>query len=171
MITPHAANGQAEAWNSRSKELAKFTQDHLVNRDDCYGAYRPTAAGEAKGSTVKKRLTLDALTRHYLGEKPGHAVGLHTTRIVSDNGSTTFQSKWVVVDVDHHEEGPAPPENEAAAIAWYSKLKARGHDCFLEDSNGRGGFHLWVVFKDSIPTETAKAFIDELTADWKEPGT
>ena len=163
-------NGQAHDWNSRSKGLGEFTQDHLVNRDDCYGAYRPDAAGKAKGSTVKKSLSLDVLIRHYRGDAPGRAVGLHTTRIVADNGSTTFQSRWVVVDVDHHGEGLAPLENEKAAIAWYSRLKARGHDCFLEDSNGRGGFHLWVVFKNSIPTETAKAFIDELVADWKDLG-
>ena len=169
MLQRHKA-GQADAWNSRSKELAKFTLDMLVNRNDCYGAYRPAAAGEAKGTTEKKRLTLAVLTRHYLGEAPAYAVGLHTTRIVRDNGSTTFQSRWSVGDIDHHGEGPAPPENEAAAIAWYSKLKARGHDSILEDSNGRGGFHLWAIFKDSIPTEIAKAFVDELMSDWKDLG-
>jgi len=162
-------NGQADAWKTRSKELAKFTLDLLINRNDCYGAYRPVE-GEAKGTTQKKRLTLSVLTVHYLGETPGYAVGLHTTRIVPDNGSMTFRSRWAVGDVDHHAEGPAPPENEAAAIAWYSKLKALGHDCLLEDSNGRGGFHLWAIFKDSIPTEIAKAFFDELMANWKELG-
>ena len=163
-------NGQADAWKTRSDELAKFTMDLLVNRDDCYGAYRPAVAGEPKGTTEKKRLTLAVLTRHYLGEVPGHAVGLHTTRIARDNGSATFQSRWSVGDIDHHGQGPAPPENEAAAIAWYLKIKARGHDGILEDSNGRGGFHLWAVFNESIPTEIAKTFLDELMSNWEELG-
>ena len=158
------------AWRSRSGELARFTLDRLVNRDDGYGVYYPDGKGSAKGSTKKARLTLEVLGAHYQGKRAGYAVGLHTTRIDGSNGSRVFESRWCLVDIDHHEEGQGPPENEQAVVTWWKRLQARGHESVLEASNGRGGFHLWMIFSGPIPTADAKAFGDDLVADWQALG-
>ena len=41
---------------------------------------------------------------------------------------------------------------------------------FSEDSNGRGGFHLWLIFRRPVPTETAKGFADKLVSNWEALG-
>jgi predicted P-loop ATPase len=143
-----------------------------VNRTDVYGCYYWHHSQKRVCATVsKKKLTPAVLRHHFEGEHPHYAAGLQSFRSSVDNGSTVADSLWVVVDLDHHNEKDDPPEvNESAAIWWYMVLKDRGCDCVLEDSDGKGGFHIWMRFSAAIPLEAARQFGLDLTTDWKDRG-
>jgi hypothetical protein len=72
----------------------------------------------------------------------------------------------VAVDIDAHPGDPADPAaNLAAALAWYSRSRALGFRPLLTASNGRGGYHLVVVFRVPLPAALAHAFLRWLTDD------
>jgi hypothetical protein len=164
-------NPDQNAWQRRAHELARYVQDALVNREDCYVLYYPEAGGVAV-KTMKRPPVLSVLADHFAG-RPHRAVALHAIGIAKEGDQTQRVSKWGVIDVDHHptnENDPPPAANESAAIAWYTALKDQGYDCALEDSNGNGGFHLRVVFAQPLPTQIVFAFLARSTADWRERG-
>ena len=166
-------NGQvSKHWSARSQDLAKWTMRFLVNRSDCYGSYLPDInhPDGTRSITTKLPITASVLAMHYTGGSPGKAVGLHTTHGNEGDGTKEFASKWALIDIDWHEPGTPPLEHESAAISWYQDVRARGYDCILEDSNGNGGFHLWLVFAGPVPTEIVKAFADDLASNWKDLG-
>jgi hypothetical protein len=41
------------------------------------------------------------------------------------------------------------------ALAVYAEARALGFDVLLLDSNGAGGFHVWLVFRDAVPMAAA----------------
>ena len=72
-------------------------------------------------------------------------VGLHTT-------SPDNTSKWGALDIDWHAEDGTDGSavTGRAARAWYDRLKAMGFRPLLIDSNGRGGYHLRILFREAI---------------------
>jgi hypothetical protein len=91
-------------------------------------------------------------------------IGLHAA-------SPENTSLWGAVDIDHHGDDNAPTDtNWRAALAWYEKLCRLGFRPLLVDSNGCGGFHLWVLFNQAIPTCRVYAFLGWLVADHAEHG-
>ncbi len=122
------------AWTRRAPELAQWAMKHVVNRTDAYGLYLP----DGGSVTAKEALVIKALAVHYSGKK---TIGLHA---VGEDSMCRF----AVWDVDNH--GPPDEklaaENFAKATALYRKLEEMGMYPLLEDSNGKGGFHVWVLF-------------------------
>jgi hypothetical protein len=169
----------ARAWASRSDELAAWTWTRLVNRRDVYGAYTPRGrrgqeyvradgtvgkvpasytapAGARRGRAL---LTKDLLARHYRGLAVEDVLGLHTT----SPGNTSL---WGAVEVDWHGPASTAPEvNLAAALAWYDHLRRRGFTPLLNESNGKGGYHLRALFGEPVPTPLVYAFLHRLVAD------
>lgn len=150
------------AWRSRAEDLAGWASRRLVNRVDVWGSYGE--AGSWTAPAVKDRgrqqLTLGLLRQHFTGR----TIGLHST-------SPDNTSLWGAVDVDAHDGGRADPEaNLAAALAWYERLAALGFRPLLTDSNGRGGFHLRVLFADPVPTPEVFALLHWLTSDHQAHG-
>ena len=142
-----------DQWKSRAESLTAFVSQHLVNRTDAYGNYRSVddrAAGTAR--TRKSALTSDVIQRHFMADDRGDLIGLHTT-------SPENTCRWLVVDIDHHGESDPDAEcrNEDAAIAIRDKLENQGITSLLMRSNGRGGFHLWVIFNAPVDTATVLA--------------
>src|SRR3954453_21900629 len=68
----------ADAWREASGRLASWALDHMVNRPDAHGAYRPMAERESKGAvfTAKSPVTWDLLRRHFAGRDVGDVIGL-----------------------------------------------------------------------------------------------
>ena len=157
----------AQEWKSRSRELAEWAMEKLVNRKDVWGQYASLTEGEKKrlGRTYKamtlpiasKRgpdmVTLDKLTRHFAsqhGRRP-QIVGLHAKS--KDN-----TSRWLGIDIDMHDADKADAEehvrrNLVGAQKWWRKLQQMGYDPLLFNSNNNGGYHLWVLFDQPAPTE------------------
>jgi len=167
-----------EEWRQRSRELADWAWERLVNRRDIWGQYASRVAGaRARGGKTysaltlpqKKRrgkdlVTLDKLIRHFGSLKRHHLIGLHSQ-------SAEHTCKWCAIDIDLHDvddrlREDAARRNFAAAAAWWEKLQARGYDPLLIDSNGRGGFHLLVLFARPAPLPDVHAFARDLVADW-----
>jgi hypothetical protein len=169
----------AAAWRARSADLASWAWARLVNRTDAWGGYRPPAevgaaytrpdgkTGKYGSQTTRpapsrrgrELLTADVLARHFAGRRREDLVGLHST-------SPENTSRWGALDIDWH--GPsstAPAVNLRAALAWYGDLAGRRFRPLLADSNGAGGFHLWVIFSEPIPTPRVHAFLKDLAAD------
>lgn len=181
MGTEHDIIG--EEWAQRASELADWAMLRLVNRKDVWGQYSVLTPAERRrtGKTYKamtlpvkdKRgpdmVTLDKLTRHFASRhrrKP-QIVGLHAK-------STDATSKWFAIDIDLHDEtGNAEDHarrNLNGALAWCKKFQQIGYDPMLFNSNGYGGFHIWVLMADPAPTEAVFAYVKSIVSEWEANG-
>lgn len=145
----------AAAWQTNSAALAAWTQRWLVNRTDAYGAYLPLhlRIERQKNYTAKLLLTADTLQRHFAGRDVGDLIGLHA--IALDN-----MCRWVGADLDQHGEFDAAvaERNFVAAIGLFELATKLGYAPLLSDSNGRGGYHLLIIFDQPITSDLAFGF-------------
>jgi len=166
----------AREWARYAPELAEWTMEHLVNRRDVWSQYI-IKNGEVSVVMlpIKERrkigaemITMRKLIRHYTGRAIPHLIGLHS---ISDHNTC----KWFAVDVDLHDELVANADevvhaNTAAVFEWAQRLRDQGFDPLVMDSNGVGGFHIWVVFDKEYPLADTYDFADRLRSDWEELG-
>ena len=166
----------AQEWARYAPQLAEWTMEHLVNRRDVWSQYI-IKNGEVSVVMlpVKERrkigaemITMRKLVRHYSGRAIPHLIGLHS---ISDHNTC----KWFAVDIDLHDELIANADevvqaNTGAVFEWAQRLRDQGFDPILMDSNGVGGFHLWVVFDKEYPLRDTYDFADQLRSDWEELG-
>ena len=141
----------AAAWASRAPELARWAMG-LANRLDRHGHYFPMCRRTPDNNAITAgMLTIPILERHFIGRDPGDIVGLHST---SPDGTC----RWVVWDIDQHDDfNPQLAErNEQAATELYYRLERKGFRPILENSNGRGGYHCWLIF--SRPADVAAVY-------------
>ena len=169
-----------QEWKQRAPDLAEWAMRRLVNRKDVWGQYSKLSERERESSTktykaltlpVKSKrgsdmVSLDKLTRHFSGLRRHHLIGLHSS-------SEENTSRWLAIDIDMHDIGSAQAEdlarrNKAAAVAWWDRLQAQGYDPVLIDSNGCGGFHLWLFFAEPVSTPVVYAFGQEIISDWQQ---
>ncbi len=173
---PHEAGALArwQPWNRRSKELAVHFEKHWVIRTDCFGQYYTDRAGNVCQTTEKEvPLTLGILLRHCCARKTEEVIGLHTTGFLWVEGVPRGGVSVCVllcIDIDHHGDGPAPEANLAAALAWYQALIGLGFHPLLIDSNGRGGYRLYVIFDQQILAKHARQLGRWLVRDWADYG-
>jgi hypothetical protein len=111
-------------------------------------------------------VTLTKLHRHFCGRSPAHLIGLHS---ISDHSTC----KWFAVDIDLHDESlPGADEmaeaNFAAAMEWAERLREMGMDPMVMDSNGVGGYHVWVLLDKEYPLADTFDFADNLRSNWEE---
>lgn len=129
--------GPGSLWEKRIPELTHLVSTAFVNRSDRYGAYR--AKG---GAFTDKVLTDDSIKAHFAGER---TIGLLST-------SADRTCYWLAVDLDNHEEDPEQAaENFDEALSFQNRLQKIGIASLLEDSDGQGSFHLWILFRDPVP--------------------
>jgi hypothetical protein len=148
----------AAAWRDRAEELAEWTWEYLVNRTDAWGGYWLDNDGSKHQTTrphPRRRgqvlLTQSVLRQHYQAARLNDLVGLHAT-------SPENTCKWIGLDLDSHGDGGDPAANRRAALAWFTILMELGFTPLLTGSNGRGGYHLRVLFLEPIPSELAHYF-------------
>jgi hypothetical protein len=165
--------GDNNPWAARARELAQWTWAHLVNRTDVWGGYwnddkrdrlGRTTTRPAKARRGKDRLTFLLLERHFRATCAEDVVGLHTT-------SPENTSRWGAVELDHHGAGGnAPQANTRAALSWYAKLVCLGFGPLLTESNGKGGYHLRMLFREPVSTPRVHALLHHLVADYSIHG-
>lgn len=161
------------AWRARAEELAAWAWARCVNRTDAWGGYWNIERREQLGKTTtrpakNKRgrvyLTPATIERHFRAACPEDVVGLHTT-------SPDNTSLWGGIELDCHGEGGNTPEaNTAAALGWYSELAILNLRPLLNDSDGKGGYHLRTLFSKPVPTDTVYAFLRWLVSDYADYG-
>ncbi len=182
MATKHEIIG--EEWHERAAELAEWAMQHLVNRKDVWGQYTVLTPAERRreGKSYKAvtlprvemrghdMVTIDKLTRHFGSRhhrKP-QIIGLHTT---SKDGFC----KWFGIDIDMHDDTKSDADDHArrnlnGAVAWWKELQSRGYDPLLFDTNGQGGYHLWVLFAEPAPAIDVYAMVKNMAERWAENG-
>ncbi|MGK0190570.1 MAG: hypothetical protein ACI9R3_006399, partial [Verrucomicrobiales bacterium] len=161
-------------WKQRSTELASWAMDRLVNRRDVWGQYTGPSQRKRgqKALTLPQKsmrgqdmVTLDKLARHFGSLRRDHLIGLHAA-------SPEEHCLWLAIDIDLHDpeaEDAADVErcNFTAATRWWKRLQQMGYDPLLYDSNGAGGYHLWILFEEPAPMAHVHALGQQLIADWQ----
>lgn len=166
----------ASEWVRYADQLAEWAMERLVNRRDVWSQYTikdgkirvvmlPITERRKMGTDM---VTLNKLHRHFSGKSPAHLIGLHS---ISDHST----AKWFAIDVDLHDEsvpnaGEIAEANFNAALEWAQRLRDRGMDPMLLDSNGVGGYHVWVLLDKEYPLADVYDFADQLRSDWQELG-
>lgn len=166
----------AQEWLRNADSLAEWAMERLVNRRDVWSQYTlksgqigvvqlPIKERRAAGTDM---VTLNKLHRHFSGKSPAHLIGLHS---ISDHSTC----KWFAVDVDLHDDtvpnaGELADTNLNACLEWADRLRSRGMDPMLMDSNGAGGYHLWVLLDKEYPLAETYDFVSELRSDHEELG-
>jgi P4 family phage/plasmid primase-like protien len=159
------------SWRTRAGELATWTEHRMVNRRDVSGSYYDADDGTVKPTTSHDWLTRERIVRHYQAKDTHDVLGLHTTaRVALEKDVVACLSLWDGVDIDQHGPGEFSEANFAAAVAWRDVLAGLGFHPLLTDSNGRGGFHLRVLFDEPVITAHVRQLMRWLTRDWKELG-
>lgn len=167
----------AGAWAARAPALADWAWERLVNRCNCWGAYRAEldigkeykrqdgATGKlGEQLTVKGTLSRAVLIRHFQGHNRSDIVGLHVAG--PDN-----LSKGGALDIDHHgPQSTAADINWKAAYWWGRELTRLGFHPLLLDSNGRGGFHVRLLLSSPIPADRLYHFLKKLVSNHKDLG-
>jgi hypothetical protein len=166
----NSKNGQqALPWTQRADELTAWVMRHLVNRVDAWGGYwRKHVDGVEKTLPTTRPhphnrgkiiLTERIIANHFTATQTRAVIGLHST-------SPENTSRWGAVDVDCHGPSSTSPDvNLGAVLHWYCRLQVLGFRPLLTASNGRGGYHLRVLFREVIATAKVHAFMRWLTAD------
>jgi hypothetical protein len=159
--------GNPAAWADWADELAEWAWDRLVNRVDRWGRYGDGGTWTAPGLSQRGRvlLTLADLVRHFRAAGRDDVLGLHSTS--PDNSCL-----WVALDIDKHADdgGNDASANLAAALAWHARAKSLGFRPLLYGSNGKGGYHLRILFREAIPAPRAFTFARWLAADHARHG-
>jgi hypothetical protein len=161
-----------EAWAAYAQALADWTITRLVNRTDLWAQYLPVEQrsysrivriAPPKQMRGQMTLTPDLIARHYAGANVGHLIGLYAK-------STENTSRWMSIDLGSHDPtAPASPSATLkAALAWYDTLCEQGFRPILEDSSGRGDYHLWAVFGDAVDVGTAWMFGRTLVSNYAD---
>lgn len=165
-----------EEWRLRAHEMAEWAWNRMVNRKDVWGQYTSPPRGSKKSYAAltlpqkkmrgQDMVSLDKLERHFGSLKRHHLIGLHSQ-------SSDHTCKWFAIDIDLHDcddriREDVARRNYAAATGWWEVLQLKGYDPLLLDSNGRGGFHLLVLFAEPAPLTDVYHFAEELTADWEK---
>lgn len=169
----------ADEWRERALELAEWTMLRLVNRTDVWGRYlkkrhRTNKAGEKNNAITapfsaergKVFLGISSLEKHFKAKDGGGVLGIHST---SRDGA----SRWLGIDIDLHDDDDLSVTREGnfvAARGWWQQLVDAGFDPLLMDSNGRGGYHIWIIFEHPMMTKTVRRFASELVSNFSIRG-
>src|SRR5262249_5733694 len=168
---------RGDVWERHAEELAVWPASRLIIRLDAWGCYRPdheigreytrpdgTKDKLGAQKTVRGRLTQALFVRHFQYHGRSSVIGLHAAS--ADN-----LALWGGVDIDWHgPESTTPGVNLQGALWWYQELVRRGFRPLLSTSNGRGGYHLRVLFASPIPAERLFHFLRSLTANHRQLG-
>lgn len=164
----------ASEWQNYSEQLAEWAMEHLANRRDVWSQYTlrngevrvvmlPIKERRAAGTDM---VTITKLKRHFGGRVVSHLIGLHS---ISDHQT----AKWFGIDIDLHDEtlanaGEIAEANLNAALVWAARLRAAGFDPLVFDSNGVGGYHIWVLLDREYPLADVYDYADSVRSDWQQ---
>jgi hypothetical protein len=75
------------------------------------------------------------------------------------------------LDIDNHDDDPATARaNRKAARHWYGRLAGMGFRPLLTDSDGKGGYHLFVLLSGRVDGARVRQFLTTLTDDYPTLG-
>ncbi|MEM8735851.1 MAG: hypothetical protein AAGG44_16600 [Planctomycetota bacterium] len=166
----------ADEWRERAPELAAWTMRKLVNRTDVWGRY---VAKKYRDKTMNQAITAPfrdergkvflneaSLEKHFKTQLVSGVLGLHSA-------SSDLSSRWLAIDIDLHDDEELSVTREGNFVAakhWWGQLVDLGFDPILMDSNGKGGFHILVLFEQPMCTRSVSQFGTNLVKDFARRG-
>ena len=110
-----------------------------------YAVYEDCSVG---GTTHKVAPDLARLTRHFRATSARDVIGLHASVRAADG---TCRSRWTGIDIDKHDDAKGDAAaNLKLALAVHDRAKAAGFTPLLTDSNGKGGYHVVIIYSQPI---------------------
>ena len=138
-------------WQQNARHIADWQICHMVNRTD-QATYWTHKGWCASPGDVASQLR-------------SNCQRLAPTVVYSHNADG--RCKWVCLDFDNHDSDPnVAQRNLIIATGILNTLTELGVICALEDSDGQGGLHLWVLFDPSVPIDAAYRFAKFLRSDY-----
>jgi hypothetical protein len=154
----------AEAWRRHRLKLADWVERELINRTDRHGAYYIDAEGRTRPVMPREPLERPRLERHFEAVSASGVIGL----LVMAINETCL---WVVVDIDAHDgDGADPSANQRLALHVLARARDAGLTALLFDSNGSGGYHIWILLGTATPAASAYRLGKWLVHDHAEHG-
>jgi hypothetical protein len=156
-------------WHCRAAELARWVLVRVVNRTDRRGGYYKDNDGKTRQVTYPSKgprpntVTTHLLTGHFRATETRHVIGFHA--LGSDS-----HGKWVGIDIDNHDDKGDPKANQKFALAIYACLVELGFRPLLYESNGKGGYHLVVLFSTPVLGRILYQFARWLVREHQEHG-
>jgi hypothetical protein len=143
----------SDAWAENASNFRRWVNNNLVGRRDRYGRYGPPAK-EGKTKVWTDHNLTDTLIEN-------HARSLLCIGLLPQDGNA---ARFLCADIDNHgDEDPAA--NLQAAFTIVERAEAFGFRPILENSDGRCGYHIWLVFKKPEPLELVHRLGEELMRD------
>lgn len=153
------SSGAVLAWRDNSHQLAKWTKWNLLNRSDFYGSYYWWKKKNTYGiKTAKTPLTAEVVCNHYEAID-SNRVGVHS---YNANGV----GKWICIDIDAHDGECAINWQRACVII--ENVSQWGITPLVEHSNGKFGFHIWLLFDNWIDAKILRSIGLFLRQDKKD---
>ena len=150
-------------WIRHAPALADWVLARLKVRSDAHGAYRIKADGRREAYVERSDLDRARLIAHFTASDANALVGVHPA-------SPADTARFTVVDVDAHGPDADAEKNLAYAIHAHDKARDAGLDCRLMQSDGAGGHHLILVYKEEVPVRDAWRLGKWLVADAPDSG-
>lgn len=129
-------------WKQRTAELADWADRRLVNRRDAWGQYilGGVITAPPRNRRGKEYLTATHFEQHFAGKT---IIGVHS--------SGADRSRWIAFDIDRHNDAISPAVNCRILDDIIDATRGVGLEpSLVEDSDGRGGFHVWTLFDRPI---------------------
>lgn len=135
-IPPTEFNPNAlRCWQAKTAALASWTRYWLCNRLDTFGKYYNCGTPEVGNCREKRKLKPEDVESHYLGR---------TDRVGVYSYNQKGYGKWACIDIDAHNGEVLA--NWHIASKMIDQLLSWGIVPLVEHTNGKYGFHLWIMF-------------------------
>ena len=144
------------AWQVNAKEMAAWGWDRITVKRDRYGRY----CTEGGALWSQSELSVEIMEAHFSGDV---TIGL---------GVTSLDDECILIawDLDNHVSDEATNVNLKYATLIMDRLRELGFQPLIEDSDGKGGIHVWLFFSSRIPASVAFHFARWVVRDHKDYG-
>ncbi len=140
------------------RKLAPWLYANFFIRKNAFARYKP----DGSPSCIKDQVDVGVIKRHCTGKQ---TIGAYTTDPEDDC------CLWQGGDIDWHDDDlPTPEGNLKFALAKWTYLEGIGLHPVLEDSNGKGGYHLWLLWIRRLLAREAYSFGHWLVRDHADFG-
>jgi hypothetical protein len=155
-----------QQWIELAEQLQDFASSRFINRVDVCGTYvKKETEPDApfSGFTGSNLKPCDILS-HFHGEIHENN-GFLTTCIGAHTIDGTNFCKWIAFDVDRHDDRVTVEGNWQIVQSLLRSVESMGLKAVVEDSNGDGGFHIWIFLFPSMPSTDAHALAAKIRED------
>ena len=140
----------SQTFTNFAEHLADWARDRIITRDDTYPEWKN--GHNPHWRRVAQPLTRGKLVEHFSGTT---TIGAYTIEPRSQ------AVKYVGWDVDCHADAPTPQDvvnNTTLVMGICEDLRNLGYVPIVEDSNGKGGYHIWLLLASPLPYDKAHSF-------------